>query len=268
MIIIGEKINSTLKAVRPAVENRDAKVITDLAVAQAEAGATYIDVNAGVFVEGEPEHLVWLVETVQAATDLPLAIDSPNPEAMRAGLVANKNGKPILNSITDETPRWNEVIPLVREFKTGIVALTMDDSGMPETKDERVRIAGSLIDKLTKEGVALDDIHIDPLVRPIGTGSHYGHVALDTIRDIKTKWPEVHITCGLSNISFGIPARKLMNTTFLVAAIAAGMDGAILNPMDKQLMSFLFAADALMGNDEYCMEYIMKFRDGYFDGVL
>lgn len=268
MIIIGEKINSTLKAVRPAVENRDAKFIADLAVAQVEAGATYIDVNAGVFVDNEPEHIQWLVETVQAATDCPLAIDSPKPEAMRAGLLANQNGKPLLNSITDETARWNEVIPLVREFKTGVVALCMDDSGMPETAVERVRIAGNMIAKLQKEGVAIDDIHIDPLIRPIGTGSHYGHVALDTIRTIKTEWPDVHITCGLSNISFGIPARKLMNTTFLVAAIAAGMDGAILNPLDKQLMAFLYAADALMGNDEYCMEYITKYRENFFDGIL
>lgn len=268
MIIIGEKINSTLKAVRPAIENYDAEVIKKLAIDQTEAGATYIDVNAGTFIHDEPERLKWLVETVQSVVKTPLAIDSPNPEAMRLGLLANKNGKPVLNSITAETPRWNEVIPMVREFKTAIVALTMDDTGMPETAKERVDIAERLINNLTKEGVAIDDIFIDPLIRPIGTGSHYGHVALDTIRTIKTRWPEVHITCGLSNISFGIPMRKLMNTTFMIAAVAAGMDGAILDPLDSKMMAFMYAAEALMGADEFCMEYIMQYRDGFFDGVI
>lgn len=129
-------------------------------------------------------------------------------------------------------------------------------------------IAERLINNLHKEGVALDDIFIDPLVRPVGTGSHYGNVALETIRTIKTNFPETHITCGLSNISFGIPARKLMNTAFMVAAMASGMDGAILDPLDKQLMSFLYATDALLGRDEYCMEYITLYRDGFFDGVI
>lgn len=268
MIIIGEKINSTLKAIRPAIEAYDVAAIQQLAKAQAEAGATYIDVNAGTFVKDEPERLKWLVETVQQVVKHPLAIDSPNPEAMRVGLMANKNGTPVLNSITAETARWEEVIPLVREFKPKIVALAMDDTGMPETAEERFNIAKRLIENLGKEGVKLDDIFIDPLVRPIGTGSHYGRVALDTIRNIKTTWPEVHITCGLSNISFGIPVRKLMNTTFMVAAIAAGMDGAILDPLDGKLMAFMYAAEALMGEDEFCMEYISQYRDGFFEGVI
>ncbi|MGI6777084.1 MAG: methyltetrahydrofolate cobalamin methyltransferase [Acetivibrionales bacterium] len=262
MIIIGEKINSTLKAVRPAMENYDAAVIEDLAKKQYEAGATYIDVNAGMFYEDEPERLEWLVKTVQGVVDAPLAIDSPNPVALRKALQANKNGKPIINSITDEKERYDAVLPLVVEFKTGIVALCMDDTGMPETTDDRVKIAERLINKLNKEGVQLDDIHIDPMVRPIGTGSHYGVVAIETIRKVKEEFPEVHITCGLSNISFGIPARKLMNQTFLVAAMGAGMDGAILNPMDKKLMSFLYAAEALFGRDDFCMNYMMKYREG------
>jgi 5-methyltetrahydrofolate--homocysteine methyltransferase len=138
----------------------------------------------------------------------------------------------------------------------------MDDKGMPETIQDRVMIAERLIEKLTKEGLSIDDIYIDPMVRPIGTGSHYGVVAIETIRKIKTEFPEVHIACGLSNISFGIPARKLMNQAFLVAAMAAGMDGAILDPLDKKLMSFMYATEALMGMDDYCMNYLTKFREG------
>lgn len=262
MIIIGEKINSTLKAIRPAMENYDAAAIQALAKKQYEAGATYIDVNAGMFVNDEPERLEWLVKTVQEAVEAPLAIDSPNPIALERALKANKNTKPIINSITDEKERYNAVLPMVLKYNTGIIALCMDDGGMPETTEDRVVIADRLISKLTKEGVALEDIYIDPMIRPIGTGSHYGTVAIETIRKVKSEYPCVHIACGLSNISFGIPARKLMNQAFLVAAVCAGMDGAILDPLDKKLMSFLYAAEALVGQDDYCMNYLTKFRDG------
>lgn len=262
MIIIGEKVNSTLKAVRPAIEKYDANYIQELARKQYEAGASFIDVNAGMFYEDEPERLEWLVKTIQEAIDAPFAIDSPNPKAVEKALMANKNGKPIINSITFEKERYDSILPLVLKYNTGIVALCMDDSGMPETVDDRVAIAEKLIENLSKLGVALQDIYIDPMVRPIGTGCHYGVVAIETIRKVKTEYPDVHITCGLSNISFGIPARKLMNQTFLVAAMTAGMDGAILDPLDKKLMSFLHAAEALLGKDEFCMNYMMKFREG------
>lgn len=266
MIIIGEKINSTLKAIRPAIEAYDSVTIQDVAKKQCAAGAAYLDVNAGMFTDSEPERLTWLINTIQEITDTPFSIDSPNPKAVAAALKANKNGKPIINSVTDEKDRYNAIMPLAVEYKTAIIALCMDDNGMPETTDERVAIAERLIGKLTKEGIALEDIFIDPLIRPIGTGSHYGIVAIETIRKTKAEFPDVHIACGLSNISFGIPARKLMNQTFLVAAMAAGMDGAILDPLDKKLMSFMYAAEALLGQDEFCMNYLTKFREGEIEG--
>jgi cobalamin-dependent methionine synthase I len=262
MIIIGEKINSTLKSVRPAIENYDAAAIQELAKKQYEAGAAYIDVNAGMFIDDEPERTAWLVEIIQEVLDAPFSIDTPNPKALEAGLKANKNGKPIINSITNEKERYNAILPLLLEYKARIIALCMDDTGMPETVDKRIEIAENIIEKLTREGVELDDIFIDPMVRPIATGSHYGVVAIETIRKVKTEWPEVHIACGLSNVSFGIPARKIMNQTFLVAAMAAGMDGAILDPLDKKLMTYLYAAEALLGSDEYCMNYLTKYREG------
>jgi len=262
MIIIGEKVNSTLKAVRPAMENYDAAAIRELARKQYEAGANYIDVNAGMFYGEEPERLEWLVKTIQEVIDAPFAIDSPNAAAVEKALKANKNGKPVINSITDEKERYDSIMPLVIKYDTRIVALCMDDGGMPETVEDRVAIAERLIGKLTKQGVKLEDIFIDPMVRPVGTGSHYGRVAIETIRKVKAEFPDVHITCGLSNISFGIPARKLMNQAFLVAAMTAGMDGAILDPLDNKLMSFLYATEALLGLDEFCMNYMTKFREG------
>lgn len=262
MIIIGEKINSTLKSIRPAMEARDKKAIQDLAKLQYEAGATFIDVNAGMFYENEIETLEWLIDSVQEVIDAPFAIDSPSAKAILAGLKKNKNGKPLINSITGEKERFDAILPLITEYNTGIIALCMDDSGMPETTDERLSIAQKMIKNLTREGVALSDIYIDPMIRPIGTGSHYGLVAIETMRKVKSEFPDVHIACGLSNISFGIPARKVMNQAFLVAAMTSGMDGAILDPLDKKLMTFLYATDALLGNDDFCMNFITKFREG------
>ena len=138
----------------------------------------------------------------------------------------------------------------------------MDDTGMPETVEDRVKIASRLIEKLTKEGISIEDIYIDPMIRPIGTGSHYGEVALETMRTVKSEFPKAHVVCGLSNISYGLPARKLLNQAFLVAAMAAGMDSAILDPLDKKLMAFLYATEALLGIDDYCINYLEKFREG------
>ncbi|NLY18114.1 MAG: dihydropteroate synthase [Clostridiaceae bacterium] len=262
MIIIGEKLNSTLKSVRSAMKNYDSDTILDIAKKQYDAGASYLDVNAGMFLEEEPERLEWLINTIQEEIDVPFSIDTPNPKAILKGLKANKNGKPIINSITNEKERFNAIMPLAVEYKTGIIALCMDDSGMPETVDERLSVAESLIEKLTREGVPIEDIYIDPMVRPIGTGSHYGVAAIETIRNVKLEFPNVHIACGLSNISYGLPARKIMNQVFLIAAMAAGMDGAILDPLDKRLMTYLYAAEALLGRDEFCMEYLTKYRNG------
>ncbi|HOJ12075.1 MAG TPA: methyltetrahydrofolate cobalamin methyltransferase [Clostridiales bacterium] len=265
MIIIGEKINSTLKAVRPAIENYDIGFIQELAKKQFEAGANFIDVNAGMFHDDEPKRLKWLVETVQEVIGTPFAIDSPNPEAIEEALKVNKNGKPIINSITDEKERYEAILPLILEYNTGVIALCMDDSGMPETVDDRLEVAVRIIGKLTDKGVKPQDIYIDPMIRPIGTGSHYGVVALETIRQVKDKYSDVHIACGLSNISFGLPGRKVLNQAFLIAAMTVGMDGAILDPLDKKLMTYLYATQALLGQDEFCMDYLSKYREGLLD---
>lgn len=247
MIIIGEKINSTIKAIGQAIESYDTAYIQELAKRQYEAGANFIDINAGMFHDNEPERLEWLVKTVQEVIDAPFSIDSPNSIAIEKALKVNKNSKPIINSITDEKERYNAILPLILEYNTGIIALCMDDKGMPETVEDRVEIAVRIIGKLTDRGIKPQDIYIDPMIRPIGTGSHYGVVALETIRSVKEKYPNVHIACGLSNISFGLPGRKVINQAFLIAAMTAGMDGAILDPLDKKLMTYLYTTQALLG---------------------
>jgi cobalamin-dependent methionine synthase I len=261
MIIIGEKINTSIKAVRPAVENMDTEAIQQLAQKQAEAGAQYIDVNCGTFPIKEVELMEWLVKTVQEVIDLPLCIDSPNPEALEAGLKVYKGKKPLINSVTAEKQRFESIFPLVTEYNTSIIALCMDDNGMPEDTDQRVKIADWLINNMTKNGVDITDIYIDPMVRPVSTGTHYGVVALDTIKRVMTEFPGVHTTCGLSNVSFGLPARKLINQTFLISAIGAGLDSAILDPLDKKIMSFVHSAELLQGKDEFCMNYLTAYRE-------
>ncbi|NMA33415.1 MAG: methyltetrahydrofolate cobalamin methyltransferase [Clostridiaceae bacterium] len=264
MIIIGEKLNSTNKAARAAIESCDAAFVHDMAKNQLAAGASYIDLNAGMFVEDEPEKLEWLVKTAQEAVDAPFSLDSPNSEALKRALKIVKT-KPIINSITLEKERFDSILPLVLEYGTGVIALCMDDSGMPETTEERVAIADKLIAGLTAKGVNISDIYIDPMVRPVGTGSHYGTVALETIRSVRSRFPEVHITCGLSNISFGLPARKVLNQAFLIAAMTCGLDSAILDPLDKRLMAYIYAAEALLGRDDFCMDYLAKYREGLID---
>ncbi len=262
MIIIGEKLNSTIPAIRPAIENYDKDMIADLAKKQYKAGATFIDINAGMFVEDEPERLAWMAEVVQESVDAPLSIDSPNPIAIKRALEVNKNHKVLINSITAESKRFDEILPLILEYKTSVIALCMGTGGIPQTVFERMKIAEELVSNLCKEGMAEKDIYLDPLVLPISTGSENGNIALETIRQMRMEFPNTHIACGLSNISFHLPARKLMNQAFLVAAISAGMDGAIIDPLDKRLMSMVYASEALFGHDKHCKTYLKKYREG------
>lgn len=262
MIIIGEKLNSTIPEIRIAVENGDRESIANLAIRQYQAGATFIDINAGMFAEEEADKLAWMATVLQDGADVQLCIDSPNPKAIRRALEVNRNPNVMVNSINGEQKRFSQILPLVREYDTSVIALCMGDSGIPETVEARLRIGEKLVEDLTKEGVAMDKIFLDPLVLPVSTGSQNGNIAIDTIRALRRSFPTLHIVCGLSNISFHLPARKRINQAFLVAAMSAGLDGAIMDPLDGQLMSMLYAGEALFGTDNNCKNYLKKFREG------
>ncbi|AOT71208.1 methyltetrahydrofolate cobalamin methyltransferase [Geosporobacter ferrireducens] len=265
MIIVGEKINTSLKGVTEAVRNRDAAFIQQRAREQAEKGAHYIDVNCGTLVSEEVEALAWLVETVQEAVDLPCCIDSPDPLAIASGLKVHR-GKPLINSITAEEGRYQGIIPLVKEYKAGIIALLIDDAhGMPHDAATRIQIGCGLVKRLMEDGVAVEDIYIDPLIQPIGTSTDMGVVAIETIQGIKKEYPGIHFMCGLSNVSFGLPKRGLLNRTFLALCMMAGLDGAILDPGNREMMKMIVATEALLDRDEYCMGYIQAFRSGLLD---
>ncbi len=261
MLIVAERINSSRKPIYQAIKAKDADFIRSEVRAQAEAGADYIDVNAGSFVEQEAEYLCWLVDIVQAVTELPLCIDSPNAEAIAAALAIAKRPA-MINSISLEEKRMAGMIPLVKKYKTKIVILCQSSEGLAATAGDKVKIAEQVVEILTKEGIALSDIYIDPLVYPIATDTQSALAALGAIEQIMQLFPGVHTICGLSNVSFGLPVRKLLNRTFLVAAMFHGLDSAIIDPTDRELMASLMAAEALLDKDAFCSRYIKAYRGG------
>lgn len=261
MIIVGEKINTSRKSIAEAVEKRDADFIRQVARDQAEAGADYIDVNAGTFVARETECLCWLVETVQGAVELPLSLDSPNPKALSEAMKRHR-GEPMINSISMEDDRLGPLLPVVTSAPCHVVALCMGQAAMPTTVEERFEVGAALINTLTAAGVPLEKIHVDPLIQPVSVDPNMGLGALGAIKRIMEEFPGVHTICGLSNISYGLPRRHLINRNFLALAMAYGLSGAILDPNDKELMSTLLSIDMLLGRDDYCERYITAFQKG------
>jgi 5-methyltetrahydrofolate--homocysteine methyltransferase len=263
MILIGEKINGTRKAVSQAIRDRDTKFIQYLAEQQTGAGADYLDVNAGTVPKREPEDMAWLVTSIQAVCDTPLCLDSANPEALRVGLELVKQ-PPMINSVSGEAPRIKQVLPLALEFKTNLILLALDDeNGIPDSSAGRMQVVDRLIGLAKRGGLAEHQLFVDPLVTAISTGTENAMITFDTIRKIREKYPGCHITSGLSNISFGMPLRPLINQTFMAMCVQAGMDSAILNPNDRSLTAVMLASEMLMGKDRFCQNYSQAFRSGH-----
>ncbi|MDR0355597.1 MAG: methyltetrahydrofolate cobalamin methyltransferase [Deltaproteobacteria bacterium] len=261
MIIVGELINASRKAVGEAIEKGDAEYIKSVAMDEDKAGANYIDVNAGIFVGKEADYLKWLTTTVQEVSEKPCALDSPDPLAIEAALAVHK-GTPMINSISLEKDRWEKLLPLVAGTDFKVVALCMSDEGMPTTCADRLVIADKLVEGLTAKGVAIENIYVDPLVQPLGTNHTFGLEFINTVAAIKERYPNIHFMCGLSNISYGLPERKFINRIFMAQAIYAGLDGAIMNPLDQPMMGAIAAAEALAGRDRMCVKYLKAFRAG------
>ncbi|MCL6450893.1 MAG: dihydropteroate synthase [Acetobacteraceae bacterium] len=261
MLIVGERLNTSRKAVAAWVTSRDAAAVSAEARRQVEAGADCIDVNAGTALGQEPEALRWLVTVVQGAVEAPLCLDSANPAAIREALSAHR-GKALINSITGERARFEGLLPLVKEHGCGVVALCMDEAGLPASAQDAVAKGSRLVERLLSEGVPPSDIYVDPLVRPISVDPVAGPSVLEAIRALKQRFPGVRTICGLTNVSFGLPLRRLLNRAFLVAAMAAGLDAAILDPLDARLMALMRAAEAVLGLDRHCARYLKAYRAG------
>jgi 5-methyltetrahydrofolate--homocysteine methyltransferase len=262
MLLIGESINGTIPKVGQAILNRDETFLTQLAKAQYECGAHYLDVNAGVAGGHEVEDLPWLVKIVQKEIPIPLMIDSANPEALKAGLsVYRHSDPPILNSISGEKEKWNQLFPLIVEKRCQITVLLMDDRGIPKTTEERLEIAQNLYQNLVKADIPPDYIFFDILVLSVAVEPNAALVALETIKAIRSTFPQSHITCGVSNVSMGLPARKLINRAFLTMAITAGLDALLIDVRDQTLKSSVYACKALTNQDPYCLEFLQAYRE-------
>ncbi len=260
MIIVGELINMSRKRVMQAWANKDTEVIALLAKKQAEAGADYIDVNSGIAGE-EAVCMEWLVDVVQKTVDTPLCIDTSHPEALEKAL-EHITQPPLINSISAEKQRWSSFLPMLEGVACKIVGLLTGDSGLPKNVQDRLDNTGFLMEKFMALGISQEDVFLDPCVLPVSTDPTAGSILLQSLYELKKEWPAAHRITGLSNISFGLPARSLLNKNFLVMAMGAGLDAAILDPTDTGIQQSLRASEALLGNDSYCRQYIQAFRQG------
>jgi 5-methyltetrahydrofolate--homocysteine methyltransferase len=267
MRIIGEKINGTRKAVAKAIVERDAAFIQNLAKKQVEAGAHWLDINAGTPSDREADDLSWLIQLVQSVTDVPLCLDSANPEALRA-VVKEVKKPPIINSISGEAARLNGILPIVAENGCEVIALCMDDKGIPATVEARIEVIRKIFVETRHVGIPDGKVYVDPLVMTIATNIAAGQITFNTMRAVRAEFPQAHISCGLSNISFGLPVRALINRTFLVLALEAGMDTAIIDPNDRELQAAMRAADLLLGRDKHCLNYTRAFRAGLLENKV
>lgn len=269
MLIVGELINTSRKAIKEAVEKQDKAYIQQIAKEQAEAGADYIDVNCGTQFGQEIETMEWLVDSIlEVIEDKPLCIDSPDAKALDAGLARFTKARPdmqvMINSINYEKERYDEVLPLVGKYDAKIVALLMDDTGMPVTAEDRLGVADKLYEGLTGAGVPEENIYFDPLVKPISVSDKAGLEVLQTVKLLTEKYPKCHKMCGLSNVSYGLPNRKVLNSFFVAQTMVHGMDGYIINPCDPLMMGTVAAGMALLGEDQFCMGYLTAHRNGLY----
>ena len=265
MLVIGENINASNKSVGKAILNRDRRFIESLAKSQAAAGADFIDVNSGMG-SGSPEYeavsMEWLVEVIQEVTDRPLVIDTSSPSVIEAALHKYRGERLMVNSVTAEPEKLESIGSLVARHQAWLVALAMGANGIPSNVEERLAACEQIMAQLSRLGLEAEQIFFDPLVLPIAVDSTQGIVTLKTLEQIKSRYPAAKTVLGLSNISYGLPNRRLVNRSFLLMAAYAGLDAVIVNPLDAKMMSFIKVADMLTGKDPSCRGYIRAHRRG------
>jgi 5-methyltetrahydrofolate--homocysteine methyltransferase len=265
MIVVGERINTSRKMVNQAVEERNAAYIQKDILAQLDGGADFLDVNAGSRKHTEVEDLIWLIDVIQeAAPNARLCLDSPNPQTLKA-VIGKTNQVPMLNSITGEKERFKQMAPLLMEFECEIIALCVDDRGIPKNADQVLENAAYLVHSLREIGMPMERIYLDTVLIAVSTNYESGLVSFDTLRRTHSEFIGVNSICGLSNISFGMPNRPLINSTYLCLAMEAGLTSAICDPLNVRLMETLYATNVLLGRDPWCQKYTSAVRRGRFN---
>ncbi len=259
-VVIGERINPTGRKLLAAemAAGDYSRVVAD-AIAQVEAGAQMLDVNAGIPMADEPAILAESIRLIQSITDVPLCIDSSIVAALQSGLEAYE-GKALVNSVTGEEERLEVVLPLVKKHGAAVIAISNDETGISEDPDERFEVARRIVGRAADHGIPACDVVVDPLVMPVGAINAAGRTAFQIIRRLREELG-INTSCGASNISFGLPARNGLNGAFLAMAIGAGMTSAITNPLHAEQMTAIEGADVMMGHDPECRRWIAKFRD-------
>lgn len=260
-VIVGERINTSRKPVLDAVEERNISYIKEDVKNQVSAGANYIDVNAGARIGHEMEDMEWLLEVIQEVVTVPLCLDSPDPKVIEKALDLVKD-PPMINSISLEKDRYEPMLSYLENRECNVVALCMDDSGMPTIARDVIDRACRLVEGLEGIGIKRECIYVDPLIQPISTDVTKGVMAMEAVKGIILECPGVHFICGLSNISFGLPQRKIINRNFLCLLMGAGLDGAIIDPLDNKIISVLRTSQMLMGKDEHCLNFLKSVRAG------
>jgi 5-methyltetrahydrofolate--homocysteine methyltransferase len=264
-VLIGERINPTgRKQLAAEMAAGDYSRVKADAIAQVEAGAHMLDVNAGIPLADEPRILAETVRLVQSLTDVPLSIDSSIVAALEAGLQAYK-GKALLNSVTGEEERLESVLPLVKKYGAAVVAISNDETGISEDPDVRFAVAKKIVHRAADYGIPVSDVVVDPLVMPVGALNDAGRSVFRLVRRLREEL-KVNTTCGASNFSFGLPNRHGLNASFLAMLIGAGMTSAITNPLHAEEMTAILGADVAMGHDPNCMRWIQKFREPAAEG--
>jgi 5-methyltetrahydrofolate--homocysteine methyltransferase len=265
--VIGERINPTgRKLLAAEMAQGDYSRVESDALAQVAAGATMLDINAGIPLADEPRILAESIQLVQSITDLPLSIDSSIVEALEAGLAVYQ-GKPLVNSVTGEEERLEVVLPLIKKYGAAVVAISNDETGISEDPDERFKVAKKIVERAQDFGISPADVVVDPLIMPVGAINLAGASAFRLIRRLREELG-VNTTCGASNISFGLPNRHGLNAAFLSMAMGAGMTSAIMNPLHDEEMTAIFGANVMMGHDPECRRWIKKFREPAPEGEV
>ncbi len=259
-VLIGERINPTGRKILTAeLLAGDYSRVEKDALAQVEAGAHMLDINAGIPLADEPAILARCIELVQSVTDVPLTIDSSIVAALEAGLNVYQ-GKAIVNSVTGEDERLESILPLVAKHGAAVVAISNDETGISEDPDVRFEVAKKIVERAADHGISHKDILVDPLVMPIGAINSAGKQVMHLLRRLREEL-KVNTTCGASNVSFGLPHRNGINAAFLPMAMAAGMTSAITNPLHIEVVQAVMGADVMMGNDPDCARWIARYRD-------
>ena len=260
MIIIGELINGMYKDVGRAISNKEADIIQHLAEDQVKAGASVLDVNTGPYSKNPKDDMKWLVESIQAKVDVPLALDSTKGDVIEEGLKLVKK-RAIINSTSADEEKMAKIFDLAKRYNVQVIGLAMDKSGVPNSKEKRLELAATIVAKAMEYGIDTDDLYLDPIVLPVNVAQTQGLEVLESIREFRLLCdPAPQTTVGLSNVSQGTKVRSLINRTFLTMAIANGLTSAILDPLDKELMDALITAELILNKNIYCDSFLDAYR--------